>query len=245
MRYGILGDIHSNPSALDAVVEAIRREGVDRFVSVGDLVGYGAEPNGVVERVRELDPLVVAGNHDRAAVGSLEPDDFNPFAKAAIFWTRSVLRESNRSYLSSLPLTVEDPEITVAHGTVDRPELFQYVDAPPDALPSLDRMRTAVAFIGHSHVPVAFLVRRGDPGGLWCDIRPTEIDLRGVDRALVNVGSVGQPRDRDPRAAYAVYDSEARRVWIRRVAYDTEREADRILRAGLPRYLAERLRVGQ
>jgi len=245
LRYGILGDIHSNPTALEAVLASMASDGVERFVSVGDLVGYGADPNGVVDRVRGLDPIVVAGNHDHAAAGRFEPDDFNPFAKAALFWTREALGESQRAFLESLPLTAVDDRVTVAHGTVDHPEAFQYIDSPHDAIPSLEAMKTPVAFVGHSHVPVAFLVRRGQSEGIWCDLRPTEIDLRDVDRALVNVGSVGQPRDRDPRAAYGLYDSEAKRVWIRRVPYDVEQEAQRILRAGLPRFLADRLRVGQ
>jgi diadenosine tetraphosphatase ApaH/serine/threonine PP2A family protein phosphatase len=243
VRYGILGDIHANPSALDAVLAALARDGVDRYVSVGDLVGYGADPSSVVDRVVELDALTVAGNHDLAALDRLSLDYFNPYAREAILWTRTAIEERHRSFLGSLPLLREDGPITVAHGSIDRPELFDYIQTAVDARASLDKLRTRVGFVGHSHVPVAFLGKEGEGERLWYTF-DAEISLRGYSRALVNVGSIGQPRDGDPRAAYAVYDVEADTVWIRRVPYAVEREAERILQAGLPRALGERLRIG-
>ena len=243
MRYGILGDVHANPSALDSVLAALARDGVDRYVSVGDLVGYGADPGACVERVAELGAVVVAGNHDLAALDRMDLNYFNPYAREAILWTRTALGSGHREFLSSLPLVREDGPITVVHGSLDRPELFDYIQTAVDARSSLEKMKTRVCFVGHSHVPVSFLRKDEEPERLWYTFDP-EVSLRGYSRALVNVGSIGQPRDGDARAAYAVYDVEADKVSIRRVEYDFEREAERIVRAGLPRALGERLRLG-
>ncbi|HET6204046.1 MAG TPA: metallophosphoesterase family protein [Planctomycetota bacterium] len=243
MRYGILGDIHANSSALEAVLASIAREGVDRFVSVGDIAGYGADPVGCVERVIELGALTVAGNHDLAVIGRLPLEYFNPLAKEAILWTRSALSAQHGAFFGGLPLLAEEGPITVAHGSIARPEAFEYIQTAGDAQASLERLRTRVGFVGHSHVPVSFLYRDGAPLRVWYTF-DQEVSLRGYSRALVNVGSIGQPRDGDPRAAYAIYDDAADAVWIRRVPYDVDREDERIRRSGLPGALADRLRLG-
>jgi diadenosine tetraphosphatase ApaH/serine/threonine PP2A family protein phosphatase len=243
MKYGILGDIHANLTALDTVLAALRRDGAEVFVSVGDVVGYGAAPRECISRLREIGAHVVLGNHDAAAIGRLDMIYFNQYAKEAVLWTQRVLTKDDRDWLGALPLTRHLDHCSVAHGTLHRPELFDYIQTTDDADPSLDIMPLPVCFVGHSHVPVTLLRLRDDPTRTAYTPDP-EIDLGDVLRALVNVGSVGQPRDEDPRTAYALFDTDLNRVAIRRLEYDIDREAQRIRGAGLPRMLADRLYLG-
>jgi diadenosine tetraphosphatase ApaH/serine/threonine PP2A family protein phosphatase len=243
MRYGILGDIHSNLSALEAVLERFEAEGVEQILSVGDIVGYGAQPSACIGLVRSVGATVVKGNHDAACVGDLDLRYFNAHARAAVEWTRTVLDAEEMAWLASLPYTIDLDECCVGHGTYFKPELFDYIQSTSDADPSLDAMWKPVCFVGHTHVPVALLRLEDDPTNTAYTL-DTEIDLAEARRALLNVGSVGQPRDEDPRAAYCIYDSTEKRAWIRRVAYDIGHEAELIKGAGLPRILAERLFLG-
>ena len=243
MKYAILGDIHSNLCALEKVLAAIESEGADRILSVGDVVGYGAAPKQAIDLVREHGVTVVKGNHDAACVGEIDPAYFNPYARAAVEWTRAVLERGDLEWLAALPLTVELEHCQVAHGTLAHPERFDYIQTVEDALPSLDELTRLVCFVGHTHVPVSIMRLLDDPSHAAYTLEP-EIDLTEARQAIVNVGSVGQPRDEDRRAAYALYDSDQRRVSLRRVEYDIEREAARIREAGLPDMLAERLFLG-
>ena len=243
MKYGILGDIHGNLSALRAVVGELEKEGVDRFLSVGDVVGYGAAPRDCIALLREIGATVVKGNHDAACVGELDVMYFNNYARSAVRWTQGALTKSDTRWLAALPMIANLEHACVAHGTYYRPELFDYVQSTTDADPSLDAMQLPVCFVGHTHYPVTLMRLRDDPVRT-AYTEDSEVDLSESHRALINVGSVGQPRDEDPRAAYAVFDSDRERVWIRRVEYDIEREATRIRTAGLPNALAERLFLG-
>lgn len=243
MRYGVLGDIHSNLAALDAVLDRFEAEGVERILSVGDIVGYGAHPSECIRRVRSVGATVVKGNHDAACVGELELRYFNGPARAAVLWTQGVVSPEELRWLKSLPLTVDLEDCCVGHGTYFRPELFDYIQSTSDADPSLDAMPVPVCFVGHTHVPVTLLRLAEDPAHTAYTLE-SEIDLSEAHRALINVGSVGQPRDEDPRAAYGIFDSRERRAWIRRVAYDVEAEAQAIRAAGLPPVLADRLFLG-
>lgn len=243
MKYGVLGDIHSNLSALESVLERFEAEGVDRILSVGDIVGYGAQPKECIRLVRSIGATVVKGNHDAACVGELELRYFNAHARAAVEWTTAVLDEEELRWLAGLPLTVDLEDCCVGHGTYHRPELFDYIQSTSDADPSLDAMWKPICFVGHTHVPVTLLRLEEDPAHTAYTL-DTEIDLSEVRRAVINVGSVGQPRDEDARAAYCIYDPGERRAWIRRVEYDVEREAELIRSAGLPRILADRLYLG-
>jgi len=243
MKYGILGDIHANLSALDTVLQALARDGADVIVSVGDVVGYGAAPRECIARLREIGAHVVLGNHDAASIGRLDMIYFNQYAKEAVLWTQRVLSKDDKDWLAALPLTRHLDHCSVAHGTLHRPELFDYIQTTDDADPSLDIMPLPVCFVGHSHVPVTLLRLRDEPDRTAYTPDP-EIELGDVIRALVNVGSVGQPRDEDPRTAYALFDTELNRVEIKRLVYDIDREAARIRAAGLPRMLADRLYLG-
>jgi diadenosine tetraphosphatase ApaH/serine/threonine PP2A family protein phosphatase len=243
MRYGILGDIHGNLSALETVLARLSSERVDRLISVGDIVGYGAAPRECLALVRESGAAVVMGNHDAACIDRLDMLYFNPYAREAVLWTQRILTKDDRAWIEALPLALHLEHCSVAHGTLYRPELFDYIQSPSDADPSLDIMLLPVCFVGHSHVPVTLLRTKDDPTRT-AYTTDAEVDVEEAHRALVNVGSIGQPRDEDSRAAYAVYDADAGKVWIRRVEYDIEREARRIQQAGLPQMLADRLYLG-
>jgi len=242
MRYGIFGDIHGNLHALDAVLEAYHVEEIDRYLCTGDLVGYGAFPGECIEKTRELCEHIVAGNHDFAVSGRLSLEFFNSYARAAVEWTRDSLTGEQRKYLDDLPLTVEvDAETTLSHATIYDPHAFDYIQTQYDAHLSLKELRTQCGFVGHSHIPITFYLRYGTVG--WTT--EPRIELDGMDEVLVNVGSVGQPRDENPRAAYAVFDTEERVVEIKRVDYDVEAAIAAIEEAGLPPILGERLRLGR
>lgn len=243
MKYGILGDIHSNLSALEAAIRALQEEEVDVILSVGDVVGYGAAPAACIALLKEVEAVTVKGNHDAAAAGQIDLIYFNQFAREAVKWTQSVLDEDDLEWLGSLPLTVDFEDCSVAHGTYHKPELFDYVNSPSDGDPSLDAMCRPVCFIGHTHIP-RMLLRLADDPHRTAYTTEDFVDLREVNKALINVGSVGQPRDDDPRAAVALFDSQEDTVALRRVEYDIDQESDRIRRAGLPAVLADRLFLG-
>lgn len=240
MKYGILGDIHSNLSALRAVLERFRAHRVERVLSVGDVVGYGAAPSECIALLREVGARVVKGNHDAACVNEMDLAYFNTYARTAVAWTRAQLSRDECAWLARLPLTLDLEDCSVAHGTYHRPERYDYVQGESDAEASLDRLPTPVCFVGHSHVPIS-LVRLEDDPLRTARAEGSDIDLSDVHRALINVGSVGQPRDDDPRAAYAIFDPDEQRVVIERVRYDIDVEARRIRAAGLPPVLADRL----
>ena len=239
MRYGILGDVHSNLPALEAVIEALEAEKVDAYLCLGDIVGYGAQPKECIDRIRDLGAILVGGNHDWGVAGRLSLAYFNEAAKAAIEWTRTVLPPADLAWLGSLLLIRRVGDVTLAHSTLHEPEHFDYIFTPYDAYLSFRHLTTPTAFVGHSHVPVTFY--DGNP------IRfTTAEDFELEDRrALVNVGSVGQPRDENPDAAFGVFDTESRRVTLHRVPYDVEATIAAILDAGLPPILGERLRLGR
>jgi diadenosine tetraphosphatase ApaH/serine/threonine PP2A family protein phosphatase len=243
MRYGILGDIHANLSALEAALEGFRRQGVEQILSVGDVIGYGAAPRECIRRLREIDAVVVKGNHDAACVDELDVLGFNEYAREAVAWTKKQLRADDTRWLRELPLVAHLEHCSVAHGTLHRPERFDYVQSTSDGDPSLDVMEMPVCFVGHTHVPVTLLRLHDDPLRTAYTLEDT-IDLSEASRALVNVGSVGQPRDEDARAAYATFDTDEDCVRIHRTPYDIEREAARIREAGLPAVLADRLFLG-
>ena len=246
MRIGILGDIHSNFEALTTVVRAMRADGVDHWVQVGDIVGYGPDPRACLDLIRELHCTVCMGNHDAAVVNLLDTDYFNAYARAAIDWTREHLRPADLEYLRGLPLVVEHHEYTVVHGTLHMPELFGYVLTQVEAQESLRHQRTLVSFVGHSHVPAIYIERPG--------MRPQDLEVlyeaeiststANASKILANVGSVGQPRDEDPRAAYALYDTKLQELSIRRVSYDIRSIQAKIRSVGLPDVLADRLALG-
>lgn len=247
MRYLILSDIHANIDALDAVLAAAPAPTWDRVLVLGDLVGYGAEPNAVVDRVRALEPLaVIRGNHDKAACGLDDGSSFNNVARMAARWTFEALSPANREYLRALPagpVTIDD-RVEICHGSPFDED--HYIFDGEDARRALDTTSRPLCLFGHTHLPVIF---RRDPsvfdGFMPSGDEETVLEIRPGVAYLVNAGSVGQPRDGDPRAAFGIYESEGPSLLLRRVIYPVEEAQRRILNAGLPSSLANRLGVGR
>jgi predicted phosphodiesterase len=242
VRYGIFGDIHGNLHALEAVLEAYQDESIDAYLCTGDLVGYGANPRECIAQIKETCQEVVAGNHDFAVCEKLALDFFNSYAKTAVLWTREQLEPEDIEYLRHMKLTATVDEFTtVSHATIYDAHAFDYIQTQYDAHLSLQELSTTCGFVGHSHIPIAFYLRDGTVN--WT-MEP-DLDLDGIEKALVNVGSVGQPRDENPDAAYSIYDTEKGTIRLKRVPYDIDGAVKAIDDAGLPRILGERLRLGK
>jgi diadenosine tetraphosphatase ApaH/serine/threonine PP2A family protein phosphatase len=239
MRVAVLSDIHSNIVALDAVLSHVGD--VDAIWHLGDVVGYGPEPDAVVGRLSERAATGVRGNHDAAAVGGFEIAWFNPEARAAAEWTRDTMSASTRAWLTELPERRVVEDVLLVHGS-PRDPLREYVTDFVRAGENMDVQETQHALHGHTHVPVAWTAT---PSGVaMTDARQSDGFELGAYRTLINPGSVGQPRDGDPRAAYLVLDHELGRVTWHRVEYDIGRVQDAMRSAGLPDRLAARLAFG-
>lgn len=243
MRYAIVSDIHSNWEALSAVFADIDSAGVDTVLCLGDTIGYGANPNECLDLIRERCTAVVAGNHDWAAIGLTSTEYFNPFARQSAAWTASALRDDHGEYIRGLPLSAVVEDMLLVHSTPIVPEEWRYVLNSMDAAAELAAIDEPIAFIGHSHLPAVF--ERDQDSARMVPFGDFELDRPG--RYLVNVGSVGQPRDRIPAAAYALCTRTPGhvRVELRRIPYDIPRAQSKILDAGLPRILADRLGRGE
>lgn len=243
MRYAVFSDVHGNLEALEAVLADAGRHEPDAYVCLGDIVGYGPDPNDCVARVRALGRRAIAGNHDRAAVGEADLDAFTPLARAAIEWTMRTLDDRAKAFLAALPLRVETPAFLGVHAS-PRDPVEEYVLTLPTALAVFSASEFSVCLIGHTHVPGAFVL--GDDGRVGFQaLRPgAATSLAGTSRYLINVGSVGQPRDGDPRASYLLFDAAARTVTLRRVAYPVSITQEKIAARGLPETLARRLARG-
>lgn len=239
MRYGILGDIHGNYDALEAVISDIEKEKIDKLLCVGDIVGYGAEPSKCIETVRRLNCKTVAGNHDYAVTGKLGLECFNDDAREGVIWTREHLSDEDIEYLANLPIIIEEDGFTLVHGTLHYPELFGYILNYHDAELCFKAMHCRLCFMGHSHIPVTFFC-----GEMLSYSTGRRIALQNANKFLVNVGSVGQPRDHNPKATYVIYDVEDKTIRVRRIDYDIESAAKKIRLFGLPIKNAERLKWG-
>jgi diadenosine tetraphosphatase ApaH/serine/threonine PP2A family protein phosphatase len=240
MKYAILGDVHANLEAFEAVLEDARTLDVERFLCVGDIVGYNADPNECVRIVRELDCTTVRGNHDHYVCADDTLGDLNPVAANVVRWTRDALDDDHLKYLTELRMVQAVDGFTLVHSTLDMPEKWGYVFEEVEADASFNYQTTAVCFHGHTHVPVLYEKSSGVRRSGYKVFKATI-----GKKYFINVGSVGQPRDGDPRAAYVVYDSSGRDVELRRVHYDVTTAQEKILAAGLPRALAARLAVGK
>jgi predicted phosphodiesterase len=250
VRYLILSDIHANWEALQGVVSHVRRKRYDRIVFLGDAVGYGASPNQVLGWLRAVgpQPVIVRGNHDRVCAGLDSAEYFNRFAREASLWTLDHLDVRNLEYLRSFPVGPRalSDQAAICHGSAADEDT--YIFSTYDAHLAFEALSHDVVFFGHTHVPSLFVLRPGSEGqNLEVQLlsgRRLVIDLEPGCRYLVNPGSVGQPRDRDPRAAYAIYDEEQRRIYVYRVNYRVAMARRRIMQAGLPPVLGDRLLYG-
>ncbi len=239
--FAVLGDIHANLDALNVVLDDCRAQGVTDFLCTGDVVGYNACPHECLEIVRSLGCPVVVGNHDYYVASQQNLDDFNPAAAAVVEWTREQLTEDELDWLRGLPFTFTQMGITLVHSTMDTPETFGYVFDNLQAESNFLRQKTPVCFHGHTHCPMIY---EKSMNGVF-RIDPQDFTLPIGRKYFVNVGSVGQPRDGDPRATYVIYDPQARQIRYRRLEYDVAAAQARIREAGLPERLAVRLATGQ
>jgi diadenosine tetraphosphatase ApaH/serine/threonine PP2A family protein phosphatase len=240
VKYAILSDVHANLEALRAVLaDAAPR--ADAVLCLGDTVGYGAEPAACIDLLGDRARAVVAGNHEHGVAGLLDISWFNRWARAAAEWTREQLDDDHRAWLAALPLTHELDEATLVHASPAQPDEWDYIVSAEDGWAAFPHFTTRWCFVGHSHVPGVWSLGSSGPDH---DRHVRLVRADAGRRYIVNVGSVGQPRDHDPRAAYGLWDADAGSVELRRVTYDVEAARRKIMAAGLPRFLADRLAAG-
>ena len=240
MRYGLIGDIHGNLEALQVVLGSLDKEKIDRLLCIGDVVGYGANPVECINLLKEKDAKVIAGNHDYASIGLADVDYFNPFAKEALLWTSEQFSEEEINYLAGLRLIEREGDFTMVHATLDNPREWGYILNTFDAALNFELQTDSICFVGHSHVPVVYAKKDNFVSG-----HRFVSKIESGQKYIINVGSVGQPRDGDPRACYVVYDSQLQTVKLKRVEYDVVQAQRKILEAGLPEILADRLSIGR
>jgi diadenosine tetraphosphatase ApaH/serine/threonine PP2A family protein phosphatase len=240
MRFAIFSDLHGNLEATEAIMADAQAKDCTHFVCLGDLVGYNANPHECVELVRQMDCPVVKGNHDEQACLSESSRDFNDLAEAAINWTREHLTDADKEWLASLRLTRQVRDFTIVHATLDTPGEWGYVFNTLDAVASFTYQHTTVCFFGHTHVAGAFVRDVG-----VTRVVTDHLTIEPGKKYFINVGSVGQPRDGDPRAAYCIFHIDRDVVEQRRVKYDLAGAQKKIVKAGLPRLLADRLALGR
>ena len=240
MRFAIFSDIHANWEALEAVLHDAKERAVTSYICLGDVVGYNANPHECVVRVREMECPIVKGNHDEQASLAESSRDFNELAEHAIEWTRANLTGDDKDWLRDLRLERQVRDFTIVHATLDTPAQWGYVFNNLDAAASFTYQHTAICFFGHTHVPMAFIrddgVRR---------VTFEQIHVETGRKYFINAGSTGQPRDGDWRAAYCIYDTERNLIELHRVKYDLDTAQKKIIKAGLPRLLADRLALGR
>jgi predicted phosphodiesterase len=245
MRYLVFTDIHGNLEALLAVLKFVAKKRVDHYLFLGDLVGYGASPNEVVQKLIALKPLsLVRGNHDKAVCGLDSVQTFNPIAAAAIYWTKSRITKKNFDFLYKIKKSpdVIHETVTLCHGAPFDEDY--YIFGEFDAAEAFSYFQTPVCFFGHTHFPYVYAYKDQVVEGTFLEGRSNEIKLEKGVPYLINPGSVGQPRDRNPMAAFAIYDSDARTVKFYRIDYDIAEAQRKILAQNLPSALAERLTLG-
>jgi predicted phosphodiesterase len=248
MRYFILSDIHSNLEALESCVQRAKQAGYDSVLCCGDIVGYGPNPIEAIDGIRGLNALTIRGNHDRVAAGLDEPTQFNPHARRAVYWTRSTLTEPYRDYLAGLPVGPFNigTEAQLVHGALTHEDDYIFTEA--DADENFVLASKPITFFGHSHFPVVFCSDGQDSSFQATSYEFDEfiaVKCESSKKLLVNPGSVGQPRDGDPRASFAIWDSDRGRIEFYRVEYDVKTTQEKMRSVDLPSYLIDRLAHGR
>ncbi len=236
MSIAIMSDIHGNLEALTAVFEYLTKHGIDNIYCLGDIVGYGPNPNECVELIASKCERVVIGNHDHAVLGLTSTEYFNDFAKISTQWTREHLTGENRHFLEKLDFVYEENQLMLVHSSPSDPKAWSYILSEIDAQYEFAYFKQPLCFIGHSHFPVVFH-NRG-----WS--RDELIQIENRNKYIVNVGSVGQPRDGNPLSTFCIYHPDKKQIEYVRVDYDVQKTCEKIIKAGLPNFLAERLTRG-
>jgi predicted phosphodiesterase len=245
LRYAIFSDIHSNLEALQSVIADMQSVEVQRYICLGDIVGYNADPRACLDLVQTLDCPVIKGNHDEAAAHNEDLPHFNPLAMKGIEHSRRELTPDRVAYLECLPLTLGFTGFAVVHATMHQPEHWQYVHTEREVWNCIQYQPGRLCFIGHTHTPMIYFGENGIKVLPHTANTPVPIQFDGKRKYLVNVGSVGQPRDGDWRACYVIYDDEACTLEFRRLNYNLPVTQKKIIQAGLPEILAQRLSVGR
>lgn len=244
MRFAFISDIHANLEALEAVFEDIEQQDVDEVICLGDIVGYGANPNECAELVRQKSDYILLGNHDAAAVNLLATHHFNSHAKIAIEWTASNLKNEIRSFLLSLPLVLTRETLTLVHSTPYEPNMWYYITSLEEAAFNFQYFDTQVCLVGHTHIPIIIVL---DAKKEVYVHQASQVNLHGMEesRLLINVGSVGQPRDRNPDSCYAILDTTLGDFSYRRVPYNIEKAQAKMKKIKMPEFLITRLIEGR
>lgn len=238
--YAVFGDIHGNLEALDAILADASKLGVNHYACVGDIVGYNANPVECLEKIRRLNCVCVKGNHDHYCSLDSELEGFHPYAADAVDWTRAQLSDEQQQFLADMKYVNRAGIFTIVHSTLDMPASWGYVFEELEAEASFNYQKTTVCFHGHTHVPLVFQKAGEVSGGTY-----NKLSIVMGKKYFVNVGSVGQPRDGDPRAAYCVFDVKKRQIELRRIPYDVAQAQKKVRKAGLPEKLAARLGTGR
>ena len=233
MRISIISDIHSNLEALDKTLQLIKQKNIDEIVCLGDIIGYGANPNECIDLVRQATSKILLGNHDEAATSLKQIEDFNPYARNAVMWTSKQLTEPNKEFIRGLPNKLELNGLLFTHSSPYQPEEWHYILSPSEAQFNFDFFTQPICFIGHSHAPVIF------SEDYWAR------DVVRDKRFIINVGSVGQPRDLNWKLSFGIFDTDKWMYENIRAEYDVKTASDKIRKAGLPQPLAERILIGR
>lgn len=241
MKIGIISDIHGNLEAFEAVLQDIKLQKVDATWCLGDIVGYGANPNECIDLIRSNNIICVMGNHEHVTSVVFDTDDYNPYAQDGISWTRSVLTKESRTYIAKLPLKLELGNFTLVHGSPKQP--FEYITSLWEAEQAIPYLKTRFCLIGHSHIPMVATFEDEKKKIRYVKNRG-RIALSNSTK-FINPGSVGQPRDENPESSYMIYDSESNMVMNRRIKYDISKAQQKIIDAGLPKWLGDRLFKGR
>ena len=241
MRYAIISDIHSNLEALEAVLAEITKKNVDKILCLGDIVGYGPNPNECIKLVRKNCDVIITGNHDYACKEKSELIYFNRFAKQAIMWTLTVISEKNLDFISALQINTVVDGFNLVHANPFSPETWDYVLSIDEAIYSFSRFNGGICFIGHSHQPRIYIENSQQKYSCKED---NNVHINADSRYIINVGSVGQPRDNNPAAAAAIFDSELKTYELVRIGYNVEKTYQKMISSGLPEFLADRLLTG-
>ncbi len=242
MRYAFFSDVHANLEALKAVILDFRKEKIDRIFFLGDAVGYGPNPNECVQLIDEIAEVKLMGNHDYAALGLMDTDYFNQYAVESIDWTKHSLGEKTIEIMSDFEITTEVDDIFMAHSSPKEPERWHYILDMDDVRENFNFFKSKICLVGHTHRP--FIVSLNEDGNTVISHKQEE-KLYPDRKYLMNIGSVGQPRDGDPRSAYLIIDSDEQKAFCKRVSYDLNNTQKQMAEHGLPEYLIERLAVGR